>query len=95
MAGALEQVTLEAKYAGYAQRQLAQIERFGRLESKRIPETMNYQALPQLRFEAREKLARIRPQNLGQAGRVSGITPADLATVLMYLESGELGKGGT
>lgn len=85
---AIEQVVLECKYSGYAQKQMAQIERFSRLENKRIPDSFNYQALPQLRFEAKEKLARVRPANLGQASRVSGITPADLATVLMYLEAG-------
>ena len=84
---AIEQVTHDVKYAGYARKQQSQIERFRRLENKRIPPTFDYERLPQLRREAKEKLARMRPLNLGQAGRVSGITPADLATVLMYLES--------
>ena len=85
---AREQVEIEAKYAGYSQKHLAQVERFGRLESKGIPETFDFRALPHLRTEAKEKLARVRPRSLGQAGRVSGITPADLATLLMYLEAG-------
>ncbi|QDU61763.1 tRNA uridine 5-carboxymethylaminomethyl modification enzyme MnmG [Planctomycetes bacterium Pan216] len=85
---AVDQVVLEVKYAGYAQKQRNQIERFQRLEEKRIPADFDYSGLRQLRFEAKEKLARVRPANLGQASRVSGITPADLATVLMYLESG-------
>jgi tRNA uridine 5-carboxymethylaminomethyl modification enzyme len=81
----VEQVVLEAKYAGYVDRQAAQIERFQRLESKPIPPSFDYTAVPQLRVEAREKLSRIRPTNLGQASRISGITPADLAVVMLYV----------
>jgi tRNA uridine 5-carboxymethylaminomethyl modification enzyme len=84
----IEQVVLEGKYAGYLARQATQVERFHRLESKPIPATFDYAALPQLRIEAREKLSRVRPVNIGQAGRISGITPADLAVVLMYLQEG-------
>jgi len=64
------------------------VERFQRLESRPIPSHFDYMAVPQLRAEAKEKLTRIRPTNLGQAGRISGISPADLAVVLMYLKSG-------
>jgi tRNA uridine 5-carboxymethylaminomethyl modification enzyme len=85
--GAIEQVVLEAKYAGYIERQAAQVERFGRLESRPIPPHFDYQALPQMRAEAREKLARIRPTSLGQASRISGISSADLAVLLLYLDS--------
>jgi tRNA uridine 5-carboxymethylaminomethyl modification enzyme len=85
---AVEQVVLEAKYSGYIDRQAAQVERFQRLESRPIPAHFDYLAVPQLRAEAKEKLTRIRPTNLGQAGRISGISPADLAVVLMYLKSG-------
>ena len=83
---ALEQVVLEAKYAGYIDRQAAQVERFQRLESRPIPPHFDYAAVPQLRAEAREKLSRIRPANLGQASRISGISPADLAVLLIYLD---------
>jgi len=86
---ALEQVVLEAKYSGYIERQEAQVERFQRLEGKPIPGSFDYQAIPQLRMEAREKLSRIRPGNLGQASRISGIHPADLAVLLVYLDSPE------
>jgi tRNA uridine 5-carboxymethylaminomethyl modification enzyme len=82
---AIEQVTLEAKYAGYIERQAAAVERFQRLESKPIPAHFDYAAVPQLRAEAREKLSRVRPASLGQASRIGGITPADLAVVLFYL----------
>ena len=81
------QVTLEAKYAGYINRQAAQVERFQRLESKPIPVHFDYAAVPQLRFEAREKLGRIRPTSIGQASRISGICPADLAVLLFYLDA--------
>jgi tRNA uridine 5-carboxymethylaminomethyl modification enzyme len=84
-ADALEQVVLEAKYAGYINRQAQQIERFQKLESKPIPPHFDYAAIPQLRFEAKEKLGRVRPANLGQASRISGISPADLAIILVYL----------
>ena len=86
-AAVIEQVVLEAKYAGYIDRQSAQVERFQRMEGKPIPATFDYHAIPQLRHEAKEKLQTIRPASLGQASRISGITPADLAVVLLYLES--------
>jgi len=82
----VEQVVLEAKYSGYIDRQAAEVERFQRLENRRIPPTFDYLGVPQLRHEAREKLNRIRPTSLGQASRISGITPADLAMLLLYLE---------
>jgi tRNA uridine 5-carboxymethylaminomethyl modification enzyme len=82
----VEQVVLEAKYSGYIHRQAEQVERFQRLESKPIPIHFDFAAVPQLRAEAREKLARIRPASLGQASRISGINPADLAVLLIYLE---------
>jgi tRNA uridine 5-carboxymethylaminomethyl modification enzyme len=85
-ADALEQVQLEAKYSGYINRQAQQIERFQRLESRSIPPHFDYAAVPQLRFEAKEKLGRVRPANLGQASRISGISPADLAVLLIYLD---------
>jgi tRNA uridine 5-carboxymethylaminomethyl modification enzyme len=82
-----EQVVLETKYAGYIERQAAQVERFKRLESKPIPAHFDYAAVPQLRAEAKEKLGRICPASLGQASRISGISPADLAVLLIYLGS--------
>jgi tRNA uridine 5-carboxymethylaminomethyl modification enzyme len=84
-ADVIEQVSLEAKYAGYIDRQAAQVERFQKLESKPIPAHFDYTAVPQLRFEAKEKLSRVRPTSIGQASRISGITAADLAVLLIYL----------
>ncbi len=84
--GVIEQVVLEAKYAGYIHRQSEQVERFQKLEGRSIPPHFDYTAVPQLRAEAKEKLSRIRPANIGQAGRISGINPADLAVLLIYLD---------
>jgi tRNA uridine 5-carboxymethylaminomethyl modification enzyme len=80
-----EQVTLETKYSGYIDRQAQQVERFHRLESRAIPPHFDFAAVPQLRAEAKEKLSRIRPGNIGQASRISGITSADLAVLLFYV----------
>ncbi len=85
----IAQVTIDAKYAGYIGRQREQVERFRRLEDKRIPVDLAYREIPQLRAEAREKLERVRPLSLGQAGRISGISPADIATLLIHLKRNE------
>ncbi len=80
------QVIIEAKYNGYIGRQIEQIERFRRLEDKPIPQDLDYHAIAQLRAEAREKFQRVRPRSLGQAGRISGISPSDIATLLVHLK---------
>lgn len=76
----------EIKYAGYIQRQESQIKEMRRLEQKELPEDMDYQSIEGLRLEAREKLQKIRPANIGQAGRISGVSPADISVLLIYLE---------
>jgi tRNA uridine 5-carboxymethylaminomethyl modification enzyme len=81
------QVAHDAKYAGYIARQEIEVDRQRRLAEKRIPEGFNFAAITQLRAEAREKLVRIQPRSLAQAGRISGITPADLALVMVHLEA--------
>ncbi len=86
LAAVIDQVVLETKYAGHIEKQAKQIERFRGLESRGIPAQFDYAAVPQLRVEAKEKLGRIRPTSLGQASRISGITPADLAVLLFYLD---------
>lgn len=83
---AIQQVEIEIKYAGYIRRQSADIERHHKIQAIRIPPTFDFQAVPQLRREAKEKLTRIRPVDLGQAGRISGITPADLSILVLYLK---------
>jgi len=82
---AAQQVQIEAKYAGYLRRQEASIRQQQRVEHMSIAETFDYDAVPQLRNEAREKLGRVQPATLGQAGRISGITPADLALLMLHL----------
>jgi tRNA uridine 5-carboxymethylaminomethyl modification enzyme len=82
-----EQVTYDAKYSGYVYRQEIDVARQRRLADKRIPDGFNYAAIGQLRAEAREKLSRVQPTSLAQAGRISGITPADLALVMIHLEA--------
>jgi len=83
---ASEQVAIETKYAGYIRRQELDIARADKTNSLRIPESFNFRAIPQLRSEAREKLSRVQPRDIGQAGRISGITPADLAVLMVYLK---------
>jgi tRNA uridine 5-carboxymethylaminomethyl modification enzyme len=82
----VQQVINDLKYAGYVSRQQTEVERQHRLAEKRIPESFNYDSISQLRAEAREKLTRVRPRNLSQASRISGITPADLALVMVHLD---------
>jgi tRNA uridine 5-carboxymethylaminomethyl modification enzyme len=82
----VEQVVLEAKYSGYIERQAEQVERFHKMELRTIPPHFDYAAVTQMRAEAKEKLSRVRPASIGQASRVSGITPADLAVLLFYLD---------
>jgi tRNA uridine 5-carboxymethylaminomethyl modification enzyme len=84
---AAQQCLFDIKYEGYIGRQRIEVERHQRLAGKRIPTSFDYNSINPLRSEAREKLSRIRPLNLGQAKRISGITPADLALVLAHLES--------
>jgi len=86
------QVTHDAKYAGYVARQDADISRQSRLIGRRIPEDLDFLRLDHLRAEARQKFARIRPANLAQAERISGITPADVAVLMMYLGGSEARK---
>ena len=86
---AAQQCVYDIKYEGYISRQKQEVEKQQRLADKRIPTTFDYEQIGSLRSEAREKLMQIRPANLDQAKRISGITPADIALVLAYLESSE------
>ena len=81
-----EQVEIELKYSGYIERQQRQVEQFKKTESRRIPENLNYDDVPSLRIEARQKLKKIRPENIGQASRISGVSPADISVLLVYLK---------
>ena len=82
---AREQVEIEVKYEGYIARQEAQVERFHRLEETPLPADLDYFQVPCLRFEAKEKLSKIRPMSLGQAARVSGVSPADISVLMIHI----------
>lgn len=82
-----EQVEIQIKYEGYIQKQLIQVEQMRRLETRKIPEDINYEEVRGLRLEAIEKLQRIRPHSIGQASRISGVSPADISVLLIYMES--------
>ena len=82
-----EQVEISVKYEGYIQRQLRQAAEFEKLERRALPEDMDYSAIQGLRLEAREKLSDVRPLNLGQAGRISGVSPADVAALMIWLQT--------
>ena len=86
-----EQIVCDQKYSGYVARQQVEVERQSRLAEKKIPDSFSYDRIGQLRAEAREKLSRVRPRNLSQASRISGITPADVALLIVHLD----GRGKT
>ena len=81
------QVNINIKYEGYIKRQLQQVAQFKKLEDKRIPEDINYDEVHSLRIEAKQKLKEIRPASIGQASRISGVSPADVSVLLVYLQA--------
>lgn len=82
----IEQINIQIKYEGYIAKQMAQVERFEKLENKRIPEDMDYNLISGLSVEAQQKLSELKPQSLGQASRISGVSPADISVLLIYME---------
>ncbi|MCC8169238.1 MAG: tRNA uridine-5-carboxymethylaminomethyl(34) synthesis enzyme MnmG [Oscillospiraceae bacterium] len=82
-----EQVEIKLKYDGYIQRQIAQVEQFKKLESKRLPENQDYSDIHGLRLEARQKLNKVQPKSIGQASRISGVSPSDISVLIVWLES--------
>ena len=83
-----EQVEIEIRYEGYITRQKRQVEQYKKMEKKKIPKDLDYDAVPSLRLEARQKLKMFRPLSIGQASRISGVSPADISVLLVYLEHG-------
>ena len=86
-------VETELKYEGYIKRQLAQVEQFSKLEKKLIPPNIDYSRIRGLRIEAAQKLAALRPESIGQASRISGVSPADVSVLLVFLAAGCAGGG--
>ncbi len=85
-ADVIEQVEIEIKYEGYITRQMRQVEQYRKMEKRKIPENIDYDDVPSLRIEARQKLKMLRPVSVGQASRISGVSPADISVLLVYLE---------
>ena len=82
----IEQVNINIKYEGYIDRQLRQVEHFKKLESKFIPEKINFLDINGLRNEAKQKLDKFKPNSIGQASRIAGVSPADISVLLVYME---------
>lgn len=87
-----EQIEIQVKYEGYIKKSLQQVEKLKKLENKRIPENIDYDAIHSLALEAREKLKKVRPLSIAQASRISGVNPADISILLVYLEQGKIAK---
>ena len=88
-----EQVEIRIKYAGYIRRQLRQAEELARMDERALPENIDYSVINGVRLEARQKLAEIRPRSFGQASRISGVSPSDIAALMVYVESGRYKNG--
>lgn len=87
-----EQVEIQTKYEGYIQKSLAQVEKIKRMEDKKIPENIDYDAINSLATEARQKLKEVKPLDIAQASRISGVNPADISILLVYIEQGKIQK---
>ena len=81
-----DQINIELKYEGYISRQIKQVEQYKKLEKKKIPADFDYDAVPSLRIEARQKLKKIRPVSIGQASRISGVSPADINVLVVFMK---------
>jgi tRNA uridine 5-carboxymethylaminomethyl modification enzyme len=93
----IQQVEISVKYAGYIDRQELEVKKFKKFEDKAIPDTFDYSTVPSLRLEARQKFAKIRPATIGQAARISGVSPADISILMVWLKrsAGANGSGRT
>ena len=83
-----QQIEIELKYAGYIERQEAEVEKFREIEAKKIPDWMDYNQVPSLRTEARQKLSEMRPLTVGHAARISGVSPADICLLMIWMKRG-------
>ncbi|XBG78617.1 hypothetical protein V4S31_06170 [Enterococcus cecorum] len=88
----IEQVEIQIKYEGYIKKALDKVEKLKRMEAKRIPENIDYDAINSLATEARQKLSKIRPETIAQASRISGVNPSDISILMVYIEQGKIAK---
>ena len=88
----IEQVEIQVKYEGYINKALQQVEKVQKVEEKKIPDHIDYDDVPNLAIEAKQKLKDIRPLTIGQASRISGVNPADISILMVYIESGRANK---
>jgi tRNA uridine 5-carboxymethylaminomethyl modification enzyme len=87
-----EQVEIQVKYEGYIEKSLQQVDKMKKMENKRIPENIDYSKISGLASEARQKLIEVQPLSLAQASRISGVNPADVSILLVYIEQGKIAK---
>ncbi len=87
-----EEVEIQVKYEGYIKLQESQVEKFKKLEQKKLPQDIDYEQIKGLRLEARQKLNKIKPESVGQASRISGVSPADISVLLIFLEQNKRGE---
>lgn len=88
----IEQVEIQVKYEGYINKALQQVEKLRKVEEKRIPDCIDYDDVPNLAIEAKQKLKDVRPLTIGQASRISGVNPADISILMVYIEAGRFNK---
>ena len=88
----IEQVEIQIKYEGYIKKALEKVDKLKRMEAKRIPENIDYTAINGLATEAKQKLQKIQPETIAQASRISGVNPADLSILMVYIEQGRIAK---
>jgi len=88
----IEQVEIQIKYEGYIKKAMEKVEKLKRMEAKRIPENIDYTAINGLATEAKQKLQKIQPETIAQASRISGVNPADLSILMVYIEQGKIAK---
>ena len=86
----IEQIEIQAKYSGYIEKSLQQVDRMKKMEEKNIPENIDYDAISGLKEEAKLRLKEVRPLSVGQASRISGVNPADISILLVYIEQGKI-----
>ena len=84
----IQQVMIQIRYEGYIEKQMEEATKFQKLENKRLPEDLDYSKIRSLRIEAAQKLDKLRPTSVGQASRISGVSPADISVLLVYLKQG-------